>query len=148
MAYINNPYLNPYIYGNQPVQAQQPQQQDGFIGVQNEQEARAYPVAPGKSVTFRDESEPYRFYTKTMGNSPLENPIFERFRLVKEDSLSNVTEPPKTEDKPKDLDLSIYMLKDDLKPVLAQLNNVKNDISFLKDKIKKKVVREVSEYDE
>ena len=33
--------------------------QCGFIGVQNEQEARLYPVGPGNSITFRDESAPY-----------------------------------------------------------------------------------------
>jgi hypothetical protein len=47
-------------------------------------EAQNYPVAPGNSVTFKDENAPY-VYTKTMGFSQLDRPIFEVFRLVKEE---------------------------------------------------------------
>ena len=70
----------------QPQQMQQPAiQQSGFVLVQSEQEARAYPVAPGNSITFKDESQPY-CYVKTMGFNQLDRPTFERYRLVKEDS--------------------------------------------------------------
>ena len=41
-------------------QIQQPAiQQSGFVPVRSEQEARSYPVAPGNSVTFKDENAPY-----------------------------------------------------------------------------------------
>lgn len=96
MAY--NYYTNPYLY-QQAYQAQMQQQQmpqqgqplqiqnGGFIPIRSEQEARNYPVAPGNSVTFKDETAPY-VYTKTMGFSSLDRPIFEKYRLIKEE-LSN-----------------------------------------------------------
>lgn len=58
--------------------------QNGFVSVRNEQEARNYPIAPGNSITFKDETSPY-VYTKTMGFSQLDRPTFERYKLVKED---------------------------------------------------------------
>lgn len=99
MAYNYYPYSNPYI--QQPYQApvqyqapfQQQQQQQiqngGFISVRNESEARGYPVAPGNSITFKDETAPY-VYTKTMGFSQLDQPIFEKYKLVKEEDPNNV----------------------------------------------------------
>ena len=58
-------------------QSQQPQQiqNGGFVSVANEDIARNYPVAPGNSVTFKCENAPY-IYTKTMGFSSLDTPIF------------------------------------------------------------------------
>lgn len=65
----------------------QPQQiqNGGFISVRSEQEARNYPVAIGNSVTFHDETSAH-VYTKTMGFSQLDRPIFKKFKLVEEDS--------------------------------------------------------------
>ena len=37
------------------------------------------------SVTFKDETAPY-IYTKTMGFSQLDRPIFDKYRLIKEDA--------------------------------------------------------------
>ena len=64
---------------------QQPQQiqNGGFISVHNIQEAINYPVAPGNSVTFKDENSPY-IYVKTKGFSQLEEPTFKKFRLIEE----------------------------------------------------------------
>ena len=64
---------------------QQPQQiqNGGFISVHNIQEAFNYPVAPGNSVTFKDENSPY-IYVKTKGFSQLEEPTFKKFRLIEE----------------------------------------------------------------
>lgn len=64
---------------------QQPQQiqNGGFISVHNIQEAFNYPVAPGNSVTFKDENSSY-IYVKTKGFSQLEEPIFKKFRLIEE----------------------------------------------------------------
>lgn len=68
-------------------QSVQPQiQNGGFISVRSEQEARSYPIAPGNSVTFKDENMPY-VYVKTMGFSQLDRPNFEKFRLVKEEEV-------------------------------------------------------------
>lgn len=84
-------YYNPYFqqpYQQMPQQTQpqlQPQiQSNGFISVPSEEVARNYPVAPGNSVTFKNENAPY-VYTKTMGFSQLDRPSFEKYKLVKED---------------------------------------------------------------
>lgn len=65
--------------------------QSGFVSVRSEQEARNYPIAPGNSITFKDETSPY-VYTKTMGFSQLDRPTFDKYKLVKEDS-EEVIEP-------------------------------------------------------
>ena len=88
----------PQQYQNN-MQPQQPQQiqNGGFISVHNIQEAINYPVAPGNSVTFKDENSPY-IYVKTKGFSQLEEPIFKKFRLIEEsdtqpqESTTTVTE--------------------------------------------------------
>ena len=82
MAY--NPYYFPY---------QAPQQQNSsFISVRSIEEAFNWPVAPGNSITFKDENNPF-VYTKTKGFSPLEQPTFERYRLVKvEETPANACE--------------------------------------------------------
>lgn len=68
----------------QPVQAPQPEiRQNGFIRVKDEAEVDAYPVAPGNSVTFIHESEPFVF-VKTLGFSQFDRPVKEKYRLVKE----------------------------------------------------------------
>ena len=69
-------------------QTQTPAQQtqtSGFVSVRSEEEARNYPIAYGNSVTFKDENAPY-IYTKTMGFSQLDRPIFDKYKLVKEEA--------------------------------------------------------------
>lgn len=97
-----NPYYpqnfygaNPYVMPQQaPVQMQP--QRGGFVRVQNEAEARTYPVAPGMSVTFINENAPY-CYTKTMDFSQLDRPRFEKYRLVKEEDAAQVEEQVETD---------------------------------------------------
>ena len=79
------------MYGQQGMQVQQPAQQvrqqihnGGFVITHSEQEARNWPVAPGNCVTFKDESAPY-IYTKTASYNQMEPPVFEKFRLTKEE---------------------------------------------------------------
>lgn len=107
-AYNPYAYMGPYTgayggYGQgyglpaQPqLQAQQqPQIQDGgLVRVRSVSEAQNWPVAPGNSVTFKVEDSPY-ICTKTMGFSQLEQPRFEKFRLVKEEDEGggNAAEP-------------------------------------------------------
>ena len=98
MAFYGNPY-SPYQYNpyQQPQQAfsqqpQQIQQSNGFISVRSIEEAFNWPIAPGNSLTFKDESAPY-IYTKTKGFSQLEPPVFERFRLVKEEGQEATQKP-------------------------------------------------------
>ena len=92
-------YYNQF-YPTQPAQMptqmqtpmQMPQiQNGGFVSVRSEDEARNYPVAIGNSVTFKNESAPY-IYTKTMGFSQLDRPIFEKYKLVKEEVSESVAE--------------------------------------------------------
>lgn len=87
----------------QQAQSQQMQppaiQQSWFVRVQSEQEARAYPVAPGNSITFKDERQPY-CYVKTMSYNQLDPPTFERYRLLKEDSPSEARESPTAHEQP------------------------------------------------
>lgn len=81
------PYNQPIV--NQPTNQQPTIQNGGFVSVRSEVEARNYPIAPGNSVTFKDETAPY-VYTKTMGFSQLDRPIFEKYKLVKEDIAENI----------------------------------------------------------
>ena len=76
------------------MQTQQPMQQirnGGIVSVPNEDFARSYPVAPGVTVTMRDESGPY-LYEKTMGFSQLDQPVFRKARIVFEDAQESHTE--------------------------------------------------------
>lgn len=138
-----------YQYGYQQNQ-QYPNQQNNnqmmmqtsIIGVQNEDEARAFPVGPGNSITFRDESAPY-IYTKTMGRSQLDRPTFEKYRLVKEDAVTG-SESPDSSTNNKEIDLSVFALKTEIEPILTQIGDIRKELFALK---KKKVVREV-EYDD
>jgi hypothetical protein len=78
------PYIPPYQQYQQMMQYSQPTQNTGsFVSVSNEAMARNYPLAPGTSGTFINENEPY-CYTKTMGLSQFDRPVFKRYRLVEE----------------------------------------------------------------
>lgn len=106
--YAGRPYYPPMnsIY-MQPIPQMQPQQQQstqpqirsgGIVSVANEDEARRYPVAPGYTVTMRDENSPY-IYEKTMGFSQLDQPIFRKARIVFEDdahSAKQAADKPET----------------------------------------------------
>lgn len=85
------------MYGTQQQPVQQTLQQQirsgGIVSVAGEDEARRYPVAPGYTVTMRDENGPY-LYEKTMGYSQLDQPIFRKARIVFEDDA-----PPQEEKK-------------------------------------------------
>lgn len=81
MAYTGFPATYPQTYPQSYPQYQQ--QNNGFIRVQSENEARMYPVAPGNSIIFIDANAPY-CYTKTADISQLDRPKFEKYRLVKE----------------------------------------------------------------
>lgn len=122
----------------QSQQMQQPTiQQSGFVLVQSEQEARAYPVAPGNSITFKDESGPF-CYVKTMSFNQLDRPTFERYRLVKEDSPSEARESPTMHEHPTPTKNTAYATKDDLAAVWDELDALKEK---LKEQIEKKPVK-------
>jgi len=135
MAYPYYPATYNPGYNQYPAfqQMQQPQNQQiqngGLVSVRSEDEARNYPVAPGNSVTFKNESAPF-VYTKTMGFSQLDRPVFERFRLVKEDAEN----APKTDDKKQDIDMSVYALKTDLAAILGEIDAIKATVEVMKAK--------------
>jgi hypothetical protein len=74
-------------------------------------------VAPGNSVTFKDETAPY-VYTKTQGFSQLDRPVFEKYRLVKEEDAQ--PEAPKT---------TQYALQSDLESMRKELEEIRNRLS-------------------
>ena len=107
--------------------ANQQIQNGGFIPVASEAEARNYPVAPGNSVTFKDEKLPY-VYTKTMGFSQLDRPVFEKFRLVKEqEAPQEASESILSGSAIADDKLTAYAQKDDLKPITDDIESLKKD---------------------
>ena len=114
----------PYPYYNQQMLQNMQQvtpQDNGFIMVRNEMEARNYPVGFGHSVTFKDESAPF-VYTKTMGYSQMQPPVFEKYRLVKEqvEEAAAVVQP------------------DNLEPIKEDIKNIWAEIEALKNTKKKK----------
>ena len=117
---VYNPYqYNPYQQIQQQVQPQI--QNGGFVSVRSIEEAYNYPVAPGNSVTFKDENSPY-VYTKTRGFSQLDQPVFEKYRLVKEESPQ---EEPKQAQNAFDCEKEIKLLWDDVNAIKGQISALK-----------------------
>lgn len=123
MAYpYTHPYQFPYqnMYQQQAQQLQQLQSQnDGLVPVPNIQVAMNFPVGPGKSVTFKDENAPY-IYTKTMGYSQLDQPTFEKYRLVKED-IPNIV-PAQASD--------MDRLRDEVSQLHTEIDNIKKELGM------------------
>lgn len=130
MAYNNGFPIN-YPFYQQPMQYQPPAQ-NSIMRVRDENEARMYCVAPGNSMTFVDEDAKYLF-TKTVNMGQFDRPIFEKYRLVKEDAMPAETAQ---EDAPR------YALADDLDALKAELESVKGDLYGVVGKKRKKEVSE------
>lgn len=128
MAY--NPYIQP-AYGYPNIGYQMPQiqtpQQSNFIHVQSEAQARGWAVAPGCSVTFMDDNEPY-CYTKTMSTSQFEPPIFKRFRLVEESNVQNAQNNQQSETAAEPPN---YLTKEEFEPFKAIIDELKAKIKEL-----------------
>lgn len=88
---------NMYTAGQQQQPAPQQIRSGGIVSVANEDEARRYPVAPGYTVTMRDENGPY-LYEKTMGYSQLDQPIFRKARIIFEDDAKILEKPEEPEE--------------------------------------------------
>ena len=112
----------PYFMQNQIPQ----QQQSPFITVRSEAEARNYPVAYGNSVTFKDETAPY-VYSKTMGFSQLDKPVFEKYRLIKEETDGEQTER----------ECKCNGLKEQLSGLEEQIASLWEEIDFLRERRKR-----------
>ena len=137
--YQNYPSYNQMLIQQQLQNMQQPQQtpqiqNGGFVMVKDINEAMNYAVAPGNSVTFKIESQPY-ICTKTLGFSQLDQPIFEVFRLIKEEqTLGNVeeTEQPK---KVENVPLVEYMTVEEADSLKTEVRNLWAEVDFLKEYI-------------
>ncbi len=84
--------------------------------MQDEQQARNWPIAPGASLTFKNEKELY-IYTKTAGLSQFEQPVFEKYRITKE-------EDPKVDD-----------VKAEVDNINFQIEEIKDAYRLLKNEI-------------
>lgn len=114
------------MQAQQVQQAQPTVQQNGFVRVQSENDARMYPVAPGNSVTFIDDNAPY-CYVKTMDMSQLDRPKFEKYRLVKEEDAPVLRQnAPKTDKSTSEGKDTAYALKTDLDAIWSEIKALKN----------------------
>lgn len=126
MAYpnfTNQFYNNPYMGVPMPVAQNPTPQQTQIIHVQNENQAREWSVALGNSVTFIDDNRPY-CYTKSMGMSQLEPPVFKRFRL--EEETDEVAPQPTPSDSSAQIDMSLYMTKSEFEPFKAIIEDMQS----------------------
>ena len=146
MANFYNPYQQYGYYPQnlstypQNQQQQQPMQiqNGGFISVRGEAEARNYPVAPGNSVTFKDETAPY-VYTKTMGFSQLDRPTFEKYRLVKEDTAVEGSELiSKVGEGTEPINDTLDGIKNEIKAIWAEIEGIKHDYVKISEQTVKK----------
>lgn len=130
-------------------QSQQAQQiqNGGFVSVHNENEARNYPIAPGNSVTFKDENAPY-VYTKTQGFSQLDRPVFEKYRLVKEEEYQPqqvARNSPVSSENIQQINNSDYAKKDDITALWSEIEAIKSKfgefVKIPKEKVEKSEVK-------
>ena len=135
-------------------QSQQPIQQQiqngGFVSVHNENEARNYPIAPGNSVTFKDENAPY-VYTKTQGFSQLDRPVFEKYRLVKEEEYQPqqvAQSAPTSAENAEQANNIDYALKSDVRALWDEIEALKKQILKSKEEIKNKIEKTEVKTDE
>lgn len=137
-----NPYgMNPYAQMamqqyQQNMQMQQPQpqaQSNAIIHVPSEEVARRWDVAPNSSVTFIDDSKPY-CYTKSMGMSMLEAPVFKRFKLVEETEPVPANDGQTVSDQQTPMpqvDLSAYMTKAEFESYKAIIEDMQKIVKEL-----------------
>lgn len=148
MAYNYPNYYYPQQNLQQNIQPQMNQQniqqsqnqpmQGGFISVRTEEDARNYPVAPGNSITFMSETEPY-VYTKTMGFNQLDRPSFKKYKLVEEpNSAQFQAENEKADNCEKE--------KAEFEHIWSEIDHLKKEIKSLKNPRPRKTIRkEVSD---
>lgn len=121
-----------YIYPNYTKMETPQIQNGGFVTVRSENEAKNYPVAQGTSVTFKNETAPY-IYTKTVGFSQLDIPLFEKYKLIKEEvSESQIT--PQTPSETFEPDNSaLEELKSEIEAIWKEINRIKKPVPKKKE---------------
>lgn len=117
-------YPYPQMY-QQQMPNNNAQSNNGFLIVRSEEEARKYPLAPGFSMTFFDETKPY-CYKKTMSFSPLDHPTFDVYKIVKEESD---TQPKATEE-------SVPEWRNEIDNLQEEIDRLYKEIQALKAKPK------------
>lgn len=121
---------NPYYQNlyQQYQQYQMPQQQGStIIHVQSEAQAREWAVAPNSSTMFIDDTAPY-CYTKSMGASQFEPPVFKRFKIIEDtpsQSAQNTQEVPSASSQ---VCLDDYMTKAEFEPFKALLERIEKEL--------------------
>ena len=138
-GYPYYPPVNSLYQQPAPLPQQQPVQQQirsgGIVSVSGEEEARRYPVAPGYTVTMRDDTGPY-LYEKTMGFSQLDQPIFRKARIVFEDAAQTAQEKQEQPSKPDVVYAELSQLKALRDAVAADLNVLRSMIESLAEQKK------------
>lgn len=129
MAYNNyfptgyQPY--PQMFQNNGVQ-QQSQQNNGIVWVQGLEGAKAYPVGAGQAVLLMD-SDSNCLYLKSADQTGMPS-----LRIF------DYTERTETPQKPQNLDMSVFLTKDDLQGYVTK-DDLKKAISDIQKEKKKKV---------
>ena len=108
----------PYSQTAAPPQQPQQIQNGGFVIAPSEEYVRNYPVAPGTTVTFKLETQPY-LYTKTVGYSLLDPPTIEKFKLIKEGDTVEPETPSTTID---DLATAVSEMRKEIGALRAEIN--------------------------
>ena len=135
--FLNNPYLQA-IQQNQQMLAERNVQNQGtvFTPVHGDIEVLNSPVAPGNTVYFKHETEPF-VYTKSMGMSQFEVPKTKKYKLEEVEMDSNVVNTPTIQNNEPIKPQPKYLLESDIKPILDELSQCKEELNNLKAQINK-----------
>lgn len=137
------PYFNNFGYNFSQPQQNQPLN-NGVVHVQSEEEARQYPVAPGYSVTFKDDANGL-YYTKTMGINQFDAPQFKRFKLIEiEETPANERKGPSEGILPKGYDYSLDAAKAQIDALALRIEALETIITKEKDNERTKHTSNVS----
>lgn len=137
--YSFTPYPNlysPYQTQQMPIQQPQAQQQpqavsnansdsNAFISVRSKAEALNWHVAPGQSVSFKDESEPGRYYSKSRGMSQFDEPVFKSYHLVEDLDESSENQNEKRNDE------NTLKLKEEMDKLIDKVNELSSTVEKL-----------------
>lgn len=130
MSYMPYQYY-PMQAQQTPIQQTQQAQNVGFILIPTEEDAYRYPVALGKSMTFKVENEPI-VIEKSMSFSQLENPRIERYRLVREEV---VEEPIEADEEEQTIDDEV---REELQAIRRDIEGIKQQLASPSKTVSKK----------
>lgn len=142
--FLNNPYLQA-LQQNQQMMAERNSQSQGtvFTPVHSDNEVLNSPVAPGNTIYFKHETEPY-IYTKSMGMSQFEVPQTKKYKLEEVEMTNGaINVPTEPTNQPKQTQPK-YLLEDDIQPILDELKQCKEELKDLKARLEKEVVEPVT----